>query len=862
MFPQRWIEAYLRFLLNYRRSVTVFVALMTMFFAYGLTKIRLHTDFFDFYPRQHRYIKFYHEFRKMFGTANVMNVILEVKSGDIYNPTTLQKLDYITKFMINTKGVVPYQILSIAHPAVSSATATQGAVQVRPIFYPGVPKTQEDANRVRFAVYANPNIRGVYVANDDTAAVVNTGFWEEALDFRYLYDRMMQLVKEVEDANHRVHITGFPWLYTSVLQYSGQLALVFVLTTIALSFLLYSYFRTWTGIWVPIFSGILSSVWGLGIAAWLGFNLDPLVLVIPLFLTARALSHSVQSMDRYHEEFYRLKDKNQAIVVSYSHLFAPAIASIVTDGIGLLIVAVAPIPLIQKVAIFASFWVVSIFISVVTLHPIILSYIDPPPPIDHEAHGAKASMSIGAATAILFAALLAAVAIDRLGVMHAIIQLFPPNISRALEFIGAGMLSFFAVSPVIAWYWLSYCERLYPAFTQVVINASEGWRRWAVIALTIGLYAFLPMWGWQLKVGDMTPGAALLFADHPYNIAYDILNKRFLGASQLIIIADTKQPNGVKSAEALTTMEEFAYHMQGAKGASGTITIVDIIKQLARLQHDGDPKWSIIPLNPKEIGQIIYTFTQNANIAALNFFMDPSARYGSIITLFHEYSHSVIMNSIAYARQFVDQYKEGFVDFRFAGGLFGILAAVNEEVENSYWKNLGLIFLIVYICLYLTYGSLYCSLILMIPVVLSQLAAEALMVWFRIDLNVNSLPIAAAGAGVGVDYGIYHFSRMIDTYDEIGKLDEAVDYATATTGKAIIFTASTMIAGTGFFWFSDLKFQAEMGLLLALLMTFNTFGGLVVVPAFVKVLRPGFLVNRKTKAILAEQRQAALGTAQ
>ena len=132
----------------------------------------------------------------------------------------------------------------------------------------------------------------------------------------------------------------------------------------------------------------------------------------------------------------------------------------------------------------------------------------------------------------------------------------------------------------------------------------------------------------------------------------------------------------------------------------------------------------------------------------------------------------------------------------------------------------------------------------MIPVVLSQLAAEALMVIMHIDLNVNSLPIAAAGAGVGVDYGIYHFSRMIDTYDEIGKLDEAVDYATATTGKAIIFTASTMIAGTVFWWFSALKFQAEMGFLLALLMTFNTFGGLVVVPAFVKVLRPAFCVNR------------------
>src|SRR6185312_3613803 len=146
---------------------------------------------------------------------------------------------------------------------------------------------------------------------------------------------------------------------------------------------------------------------------------------------------------------------------------------------------------------------------------------------------------------------------------------------------------------------------------------------------------------------------------------------------------------------------------------------------------------------------------------------------------------------------------------------------------------------------YLTYGSLVAVFILMIPVVLSQLAAEAFMYLWHIDLNVNSLPIAAAGAGVGVDYGIYHFSRMIDAFDEGRSLDEAVDYATATTGRAIIFTATTMVAGTIFWWFSDLKFQAEMGFLLALLMVFNTFGGLVIVPAWMKIIRPRFFARRR-----------------
>jgi len=830
MIPQRWIEAYLQFLLKYKKSCVLAVTLLTLFFGFGLTKIRLHTDFFDFYPREHEYIRFYNEFRRMFGSANIMSVIVEVKKGDIYNPETLQKLDRITKYMVNTKGVVPTQILSIAHPKVRSFSAAQGTISIREIFYPTVPQTQADADRVRFSVYSNRGVRGVFVSHDDTAAVVHTGFWEEALDFHYLNERMTEMIKQETDENHNIYITGFPWLYTCVLEYAGDLKYVFALTVISLSFLLYSYFRTWTGIWVPIFSGVLSSIWGIGIAAWLGFNLDPLVLVIPIFLTARALSHSVQSMDRYHEEYHRWKDKEKAIIVSYSHLFAPAIASIVTDGIGLLVVAVAPIPLIQKIAIFASFWVVSIFISVVTLHPIILSYINPPADVRHDIEKAVPPISIWVGTAILTVWSIAIIALHYYSGIHIFIA--------------------FAIwAPVFGWYWLAYCEKIYPAFTQIVIDASEGWRRHAVIVLTIALYFLLPIWGWQLKVGNMTPGAALLFPDHPYNVAYKKLNDKFLGASQLIVVVDTMKPNGIKEATALNTMEELADHMETTEGAGASITVLEIVKRLASLYRDGDPKWGIVPVKPRDIAELFYFFENAAAAGDLDRFMDSSGRYGSVVTLYREYSHQVIMDAIASAKGFGDNYKsEGDeVRFRYAGGLFGILAAVNEAVEGSYWISLGMIFAIIFWCLYLTYGTFYCSMILMIPVVLSQLAAEALMVWFHIDMNVNSLPVAAAGAGVGVDYGIYHFSRMIDTYDEIGDLDAAVDYATATTGKAIIFTATTMIAGTIFWWFSDLKFQAEMGFLLALLMLFNTFGGLVVVPAFIKVLRPRFLLRRRPR---------------
>src|SRR5262249_30776199 len=207
-----------------------------------------------------------------------------------------------------------------------------------------VPKTMEDAQRVKFAVYSTKGIRGIYVSEDDTAALVTAGFWEEELDFNYLHERITTLKQQLEDDNHTVYVAGFPWLYTSIQRYVPEVGEVFVVTVAALTFLLWNYFRTWPWVLVPIFSGIRSIVLALGMVPLLGLNLDPLVLVIPIFLSARALSHSVQSMDRYHEEYHRTGDKHTAIVQSYSHLFPPAIASVLADGFPLLLLPIPPIP--------------------------------------------------------------------------------------------------------------------------------------------------------------------------------------------------------------------------------------------------------------------------------------------------------------------------------------------------------------------------------------------------------------------------------------------------------------------------------------------------------------------------------------
>ena len=133
--------------------------------------------------------------------------------------------------------------------------------------------------------------------------------------------------------------------------------------------------------------------------------------------------------------------------------------------------------------------------------------------------------------------------------------------------------------------------------------------------------------------------------------------------------------------------------------------------------------------------------------------------------------------------------------------------------------------------------------ILMIPLNLANLITMSIMYTLGIGLNINTLPIVSVGVGVGIDYGIYLLSRLCEEYKVRGEYSFATA-ATAirTTGKAIFFTATTMIAGVIFWYFlSSLRFQAEMGLLLAIIMFINMLGALLLIPSLVFVFKPKFL---------------------
>ncbi len=197
--------------------------------------------------------------------------------------------------------------------------------------------------------------------------------------------------------------------------------------------------------------------------------------------------------------------------------------------------------------------------------------------------------------------------------------------------------------------------------------------------------------------------------------------------------------------------------------------------------------------------------------------------------------------------------------FKLAGGLIGTLAAANEElVRNDALMNfLG--FFTMWTIMLFTYRSFAAGVYLLAPLLLSNIMVNAYMAFNNIGVNIHTLPLVTVGLGFGIDYGLYIVSRTIEEIRIRGDLEESVREALVTSGKAVTFTAVTMVISTVFWTSSNIRFNAEMGLLLAIWMAISYVGSQTLTPVLIVMFKPKFIMkeaNRAPRMAHAGQRAA------
>ena len=355
------------------------LGVITVFFAFHAVKVQMYSQFADLLPQAHPYIKAYNHFRTTFGGANIVSLSLRVKNGDIFNPDTLKKIRYVTEKVDQIDGVNHYQVASLSHVKIRRLEARSGGlIKSVPVLPEQVPTDPAELKELKKAMYNNDIVYGKYLSTDGKAALILAGFNEERLDYGNIQKQIMDIRKHVEDSNTVLYAAGEPMLKGWVWFYTGELAEIFAVTFIFIFGTLIIYFRRLYGVLLPFIGAVAQAIWGLGFLGILGYNLDPLVLVIPLLVSARAASHGVQMVERYFEELEATGDKHHAVAIAMGELLLPGGIGVLADAAGILVLAVATIPLVRKLAFFASFWGFSNIFTILLPDPAVLDVLPRP----------------------------------------------------------------------------------------------------------------------------------------------------------------------------------------------------------------------------------------------------------------------------------------------------------------------------------------------------------------------------------------------------------------------------------------------------------------------------------------------------
>jgi len=773
-------------------SLLVLIAI-TGFFAVQLRNVELRTIFSDLLPSNHPFVQTYKD-HPNFGNPLTVTIMVKRKDGDIYNAETLQKVWDLTRDVDLTPAVDHDQILSVATEKARYSEATPNGIDSRPVMGDHPPRTAAEIAEFRSRLLKAPNVRTFMVSEDETATLITATFIERLLDYGVTFEHLDKLVKDARDDKHDVYIAGQPILTGWVYFYEWQMLGIFAVTGLALLGALIFYMRNVVGVVAPLTTSLVAAVWGFGFVGWLNQPIEPLIMVVPLLLVARSFSHCVQFIERFYEVLHHVKNRRRAAEISLSVMMVPGVLGITTDAIGLLWIGVAPIPAMERFALFCGFWAMMLVPTNVLLTPLLIMLLPEPKNVGRLVGANKGEAKHGGIKLLL----------------------------------------------------------------RLIAHLSFGPRAWITAATLVALTVFSIGKLTDLKIGNPVEGSNLLWEDSEFNVAVSNINSHFPGLNTLEIIFESKSPDDmervVRKAETALTMQRLQHLLESQPNPpEASLSFADYLPEANRLFSGGNPKWAPLDHDDAAVSAAAGALMVGTGPKAFLHVTDFEQRNGTVSLWYKDNKQDTVDGALRQARAALEIIGTEFDDFRIrlGSGTIALQQSINDTVDSYQWIILGLLNAVILVTCSIAYRSVVAGILLLIPVNLSNLFLAAVMTEMGIGLDVNTLPIAAIGVGVGIDYGIYLLSRIYEEYQMRKDMALAILTAVTTTGKAIFFTATIVLIGIlPWYFLSALKFLADMGLLLVMVMLINMVIALIVVPLLVWLIRPRFIES--TELLVSE----------
>jgi hypothetical protein len=265
--------------------------------------------------------------------------------------------------------------------------------------------------------------------------------------------------------------------------------------------------------------------------------------------------------------------------------------------------------------------------------------------------------------------------------------------------------------------------------------------------------------------------------------------------------------------------------MQNVEGVKSTLALTDVAKTISAGWNEGSLKWRSIPREQTQLTQSTRYIETSTGLLNENCDVVP------VLMFLADHRADTIERTVAQVKEWRGANPEATAQLRLAAGNVGVMAATNETVKAKELLILGGVFAAVIVMCLLTFRSAVGTMLVVVPLALVSVLVYAVMALVGIGLKVSTLPMVALGAGIGVDYGIYLFSRMEEFLHQGLPVRVCYERTLRVTGASIIFTGITLAIGVATWVFSPLKFQADIGIMLTFMFLVNMLAAIVLLPA-------------------------------
>ena len=358
---------------------------------------------------------------------------------------------------------------------------------------------------------------------------------------------------------------------------------------------------------------------------------------------------------------------------------------------------------------------------------------------------------------------------------------------------------------------------------------------WALISVVVSLVAAVLgfMVSLHLAIGDLDAGAPELRPDSRYNLDDAFMTRSYGASSDLFAIMVKTPKSACSSYDILRKVDDLDWQLRSLPGVDSTNSMALLNRRMLVGLSEGNSKWYELQNNQAMLNMI----TASAPRGLYN----ESCSLLTLYVFLKDHKADTLTRLVNHVEAFAAANDTDEVKFQLAAGNAGIEAATNIVVKEANREMLFWVYGAVILLCLVTFRSWRATLCAVIPLMLTSILCEALMVGLGIGVKVATLPVIALGVGIGVDYALYVMTIMLGFLREGKSLSEAYYRALVSTGKVVMLTGITLAIGVGTWIFSPIKFQADMGVLLAFMFVWNMVGALLLLPALAYFLLPSTL---------------------